>query len=76
MSEYTTLQDMEHLNAFIKTQPDQTDGHWAGRLGISRSHFNMIRNGTAVPGRKLMIKIADLTQGAVPVTAWFDQVSA
>ncbi len=62
---------MEQLHAYIAANPGHTDAEWAKWLGISRSHFTEIRRGTAVPSKKLMVRIAEETDGKVPVTAWF-----
>lgn len=51
---------------------DRTHDEWAKALGCSRSHFTMLLNGTAQPGKKLMVKIEELSGGAVPVASWFE----
>ena len=53
-------------------QPPRTDQEWADVLGVSRSHFNMLRNGKAQPSKRLMVEIERVTGGAVPVTSWFE----
>jgi hypothetical protein len=63
---------MDKLLAYIATNGPKTDQEWSQLLGISRSHFTMIRRGKSVPGRKLIAAIADATGGQVPVTAWFE----
>lgn len=68
---------MQKLRHFIDAEiPRRTDQEWADSLGISRSHFTMLKNGTAQPGKTLMTKIAAETGGAVPVTVWFDDAPA
>ncbi len=62
---------MEQLHAYIASRPDWTDAQWAEHLGMSRSHFTEIRNGTAFPSKRLMVKISEVTEGRVPVIAWF-----
>jgi hypothetical protein len=62
---------MEQLLAYIDANGPKTDLEWSEVLGISRSHFTMIRRGKSVPGRKLIATIAERTNGQVPVTAWF-----
>ena len=63
---------MEKLRTYLAGSPETKDGEWAAMFGISRSHFNMIRNGRAQPGKAVMTRIASATGGAVPVTAWFE----
>jgi len=53
----------------------QTHAQFAERIGVSRAHFTKIANGTAWPSRKLMLRIAEATDGAVPVTAWFPEAA-
>lgn len=62
---------MEQLKAYIAQNPGHTDAQWARMFGISRSHFTEIRNGTALPSKSLMARIAKETSDGVPVTAWF-----
>lgn len=61
---------MEHLHEYIKAQAEQTDSKLAERFGISRSHFTMLRLGTALPSRKLAAHIEAVTEGAIPRSAW------
>lgn len=64
---------MQTLSEYVAAQQSpQTDQEWADRLGVSRSHFNMLRHGKAQPSKRLMVQIEQVTGGAVPVTAWFE----
>lgn len=56
---------------FVARHPDRTHAEWAEVLGCSRSHFTMMLNGTAQPGKKLMLKIEEASGGYVPVVDWF-----
>jgi transcriptional regulator with XRE-family HTH domain len=60
------------LKSYIEAQPGRTHAEWAERFGVSRSHFTMLLSGAAYPSRKLMQRIAEATEGAVPVTSWFE----
>ncbi len=62
---------MEKLHEYIATHPDWTDAQWADHLGMSRTHFNEIRNGKAFPSKTLMVKIEANSGGAIPILAWF-----
>jgi DNA-binding transcriptional regulator YdaS (Cro superfamily) len=63
---------MQTLSDFIAShQPPRTDQEWADVLGVSRSHFNMLRHGKAQPSKRLMVQIERVTGGAVPVAVWF-----
>ena len=53
-----------------KARPDRTHAEWAEFFGISRSHFSMILNGSALPSRKLAAKIEALTKGRVKARDW------
>lgn len=66
---------MSKLSQHIKAS-NEVDRIWAERLGISRSHLNMLKNDTAQPSKKLMQKIEQVTAGAVPVLSWFEQGDA
>jgi DNA-binding XRE family transcriptional regulator len=62
---------MSEFAAYIaKTDVGRTHAEWARHFGISRSHFTMIRNGTALPSRKLAAKIEALTKGRVKAHRW------
>ncbi|RAP39392.1 hypothetical protein BYZ73_20800 [Rhodovulum viride] len=63
---------MNSLAHYIHGSAEQlTHEQWARRFGISRSHFTMLRNGTAQPSKKLMVRIEEETSGAVSVASWF-----
>lgn len=53
-----------------------THAEMAARVGVSRAHLTKLANGTAYPSRSLMLRIAEATEGQVPVTAWFPQEAA
>lgn len=61
---------------YVALFTDRTHEEWAKALGCSRSHFTMILKGTAQPGKKLMVKIEQLSGGAVPVSSWFTHEAA
>lgn len=56
---------------FVARHPDRTHAEWAAVLGCSRSHFTMLLNGSAQPGKKLMLHIDSVSSGEVPVQSWF-----
>ena len=62
---------MTRFQQYIAKHPDRTHEEWARVFGCSRSHFTMMLNGTAQPGKKLMLHIAKVSRGAVPVQSWF-----
>ena len=62
---------MNALLRYIAEHPDRTDQEWADLFGISRPHFNMIRNGKAQPSKTVMQRMEDVTDGAVPILSWF-----
>lgn len=63
---------METLRQHIDTaKPRLTHEEWAKRLGISRSHLTEIVNGTAHPGRSLILRIEQETGGRVKPAIWF-----
>ena len=63
---------MQTLPEYIAAHvPARTDQEWAEVLGVSRSHFNMLRHGKAQPSKRLMVHIEHVTGGAVPVAVWF-----
>ena len=61
------------LKTYVANQAPRTDQEWAVLFGVSRSHFNMLRNGTAQPSKGVMVRMAEKTSGGVPVAAWFAQ---
>jgi predicted XRE-type DNA-binding protein len=65
---------MEQFLAYIEQNGPKTDQEWADFFGISRSHFNMVRNRKTPAGRNLIVTIAKKTGGQVPITAWFEAV--
>jgi hypothetical protein len=63
---------MEQLAHYLRSSsPLRTQDEWARLFGISRPHLNGILNGKAEPGRDLIQRISDATDGAVPPSAWF-----
>lgn len=48
-----------------------TQAQLAKLVGASQSHIADIERGRSQPSRRLIEKIAEMTTGAVPVTAWF-----
>ncbi len=44
----------------------------AAHLGVSVNYISMLRHGRAIPGNALILKILDMTDGAVPVGFWFE----
>jgi hypothetical protein len=56
---------------FVAKHPDRTHEEWAKVLGCSRSHFTMLVNGTAQPGKALMVRIEQASRGFVQVSDWF-----
>lgn len=68
---YVRHKGMEHLRAYMLKHGPKTNGEWAAFFGISRPHLVGILNNTAQPSKKLMERIAVVTDGEVPVMAWF-----
>lgn len=66
---------MEHLLAYLAAHPKRTDAEWAQEFGVSRPHFTNIRNGVAQPSKKVMARMARLTNNQVPVWAWFQEAA-
>jgi len=50
-----------------------TQGQCAERLGISQPTWSNYEHGLKVPRTVVAVKIATLTNGAVPVEAWGNQ---
>lgn len=63
------------LKTYVERHEDVPPVEWARRFGISRSHFVMIRDGNARPSTKLMEKIAQETNGEVPILSWFERAA-
>lgn len=61
------------LDNFLASQPPHDDQHWADLFGISRPHWNRIKNGKAEPSKAVIERMAERTDGAVPVVSWFSQ---
>jgi hypothetical protein len=66
---------MQHPNPrladHLGQHPGRKDHEWAEMFGISRSHWNMIKNGTAQPSKAVMTRMETLTDGDVPILSWF-----
>lgn len=62
----------EFHNFLASGKAKKTDQEWAEFFGVSRSHFNMLRNGTAQPSKTLMLRMEHLTGGEVSVISWFE----
>lgn len=68
---------MQTLRQYIdRSKKARTHEEWAEFFGISRSHFTEILNGTAFPGKRVIQRIAERTNGKVPLTIWFQQGEA
>lgn len=68
---------MQTLRQYIAAaEPSRTHEEWAQAIGITRSHFTEIVNGTAFPGRRVIERIAAETGGAVSPAVWFRPESA
>ena len=54
---------------WLKAQ-DRSIAWFSRQAGVTRSHMSRVVGGNALPGVELAVKIADLTDGAVPVSVW------
>jgi plasmid maintenance system antidote protein VapI len=61
---------MEQLAQHIAANPGRTNAEWAGLFGISRPHLHALLNDERQPSLHVAQRIADVTGGQVPVTAW------
>lgn len=63
---------MKTLRQYIdRHKPRLTHEEWADRLGISRSYFTEILNGSKPASRRVMAAVNDMTGGKVPPNVWF-----
>ena len=63
----------------MKTYREQiglTQVEMATRLGVQQPFYSLIERGLRLPSARLIGKIAEVTDNAVPVTAWFDHVQS
>jgi transcriptional regulator with XRE-family HTH domain len=62
---------MTKISEYLKAH-DMTHEAFAALVDITRPHLTKIANGSAYPSRKLMVRIAKVTNGQVPITSWFE----
>ena len=60
---------MEQLKEYVKARKAT---EVAEAIGISRVYLWQLTHGRRKPSPDVMAKIANATNGAVPVTAWFE----
>ena len=59
------ISPMMTLPEYVAANGPKTDEEWSKLFGVSRSHFNMLRNGTARPSVYLAQHMEQVTEGAV-----------
>ncbi|AZV00253.1 Cro-like protein [Paracoccus phage vB_PkoS_Pkon1] len=64
------IDHMSTLRDYIKSQPRKSRKEWADCFGISRPYLYGLMEGTRHPSLDVALRIADITEGAVPVMAW------
>ena len=64
------------LSEYMQRHPGRTHEQWAADFGISRSHFTQLVNGSAYPSRRVIARIAAVTDGRVPPAAWYPPTQA
>ena len=47
-----------------------TQHEWSRRLGVSKGHLSQLVSGSKKPSLDLALRIAAMTDGAVPVESW------
>lgn len=62
---------MRKFRAYIDASADP-QRTIAGRLGISSGHLGDLLSGRRTPGLELAVRIEAATDGAVPVSSWFE----
>lgn len=63
---------MKTLRQYIDAaKPKRTHEEWAELFGISRSYFTDLVNDKVKPGRNVMARINEATNGKVPPAVWF-----
>ena len=67
---------MMTLPEYMQAHPGRTHEQWAQEIGISRSHFTQIVNGSAFPSRKVIQRISAMTDGRVPPAVWYQSPEA
>lgn len=60
---------MEQLRTYLD-QNDIRRSAFADAVGVSRGYVTELLNGSKTPGLHLAVKIASVTHGAVPPSAW------
>ena len=60
---------MENLQRYLATSGVR-QAALAGLLGITRGYMSQVVSGSRQPSLTLALKIAQVTDGAVPVSAW------
>ena len=77
VSKCSTFKGMRTLRTYIDQQKvKRTHAEWADLIGVTRSHFTEIVNGTARPSLKVISRINEVTRGRVPLAVWFKQGAA
>jgi len=66
---------MSTLSQYLEREK-LTQSAFADRLGVKQSFVSRLIRGEAMPSLKTAVRIAEVTGGAVPVTAWFDAPEA
>lgn len=61
---------MSTLSEFIKRRPGKTWGEWAKTFGVSRTYLYGLTDGSRNPSIAVAVRIAEETDGLVPVSAW------
>ncbi|MFC3180478.1 helix-turn-helix domain-containing protein [Cypionkella sinensis] len=60
---------MEKLSQYLSSS-GKTQRHFAEEVGVDKSVMSRFLSGKAKPGREVAVRIARLSNDAVPVSSW------